>query len=220
MSFTSIPQSLRHSVRNTIAIVLAGCLCQACSTISIPEYTSQAPSAFAQKSEVMGVHVTADPFFNRAAAGKYFRINPYTSGVAIVHLHFHNTTPNQTFLIRKSNMRFVRATDDSGLLNTDVSRSSAVGEAVMLTGAAVLSLPLLFAGAKAISDKSAIEHNFTSQEFGDRTISPGQTAEGFVYYKLNGREHWGNGAHLEVKLLDTKTESPLSLSLQFNHPQP
>ena len=58
------------------------------------------------------------------------------------------------------------------------------GLAVTAVGSVLLSLPALFIGMKMVSDADNIEQNFAIKELKRQTVSPGQSAGGFVYFQL------------------------------------
>jgi hypothetical protein len=174
---------------SALPLVALFSLCAGCAMTKIPAYTSSAPSVEAIVRETAGLRVAVDPFFDRERTEQYFRVHAFKDGIAIIHLRVANTGSPDTVLVNKDDFKMLLGGSDEGTSATAVNRETAAGEAVALTGAALGSLPMLFAGAKLLSDATVVRHNFTSKEFRTQTLSPGETAEGFLYFQFDKKKH-------------------------------
>jgi hypothetical protein len=94
--------------------------------------------------------------------------------------------------------------------------ASAAGAAAVSTGAAaLLSAPVLqFAGKKRISDAEVIKHNLAVKELQTRTISPGKSIQGFVYFQVPKEAHPLRDWAILVKVVEINTSNVLSF--EFN----
>lgn len=93
------------------------------------------------------MRVTADNFSDRERAEAYFRTNPHDDRVVIVYLCAENQGSDATWLFTQDAMWL---TDDPGTtrLNAHDQRIEgdyAAGDAVGIAGAAMISLPMMFA---------------------------------------------------------------------------
>lgn len=174
------------------SFVMVGCLVllgAGCMMKQIPRYNPALPSSTSSSRESRGIRVTVDPFLDKARTEQFFRVHAIKEGIAILHLQVSNSGPAATVLVNKDDFKILFANSDASGSAVEVDRDTAAGEAVALTGAALISLPMLFAGGKLLSDASVVRHNFTSNEFHSQTLAPGETAEGFVYFQVDRKKH-------------------------------
>lgn len=163
------------------AILLAGC-----EATKIPAYTAPANAGSSVlTAQNGGLALSVDPFLDAGRCNTYFKVNAPKQGLVIVHLRVENRSSSSTFLVRKSDFRLSMAGDgERSAADASVDHSSSAGDALALTGAALGSLPLLFIGGQLAADAEAVRQNFVTKEFLDTSLSPGRTAEGFIYYQL------------------------------------
>jgi len=185
-------------LKHWVCLAIMSHLIIGCGTIKLPEY-----------------HASAGSFFDGARTREYFGIDAASSGIAILYLQVENQNPEITFLLLKENMRFFLGTtaDANQTQRQDVSWDShgdslmGAGYALVITGPLLASIPLILAGAKMFSDSTAIQHSFTSRELGNRTLSPGQKAQGFVYFQIEKGQPLKEGT-LTITLVDTANQKP------------
>lgn len=214
--------SLRDFGRATVCATMS-VLLPACTTVRLSEPQQAAPSAHAATTDQSGLVLTADPWLDRARTEEYFGIDAAAVGLVIVRLKATNQSSPDTFLLHKDNFRLALAGADLETSDS-VKHRSKTGDAANLTGALLLvtgpaillSLPLMFGGAKMASNASRVQHNFVERELGNQTLSPGQVAEGFIYFKLPDNQKPGSGFRFVVNLLNTRTQE----TLRFEFPLP
>ena len=190
-----------------------------CSTTKLPDYPSGstiAPAA-SSKSKLVekdGLRATLDPFADQARCQEYFGFNASASGIAILHLRIENRSTD-TWLLRKANCKLLLGGADNPLALANTKRSTAAGEAVAITGAALMGLattPLFLAiGSQQINKATTVQRNLTEKELRDRTLSPGQVVEGFLYYQMPQKNHPFTG-RLELSLPNTRDQQTNQLT--------
>ena len=193
------------------SLLLAGC-----DTVRITDYQPVSPSISERTVQDSGVKVALDPFVESERTRKYFDINAVANGIAILHVRVMNNTSDQTFLVEKKNFELVLAGASSGQ-NADsqaIQRSKAGGEAVGWAAATAGSLPLIVLASSMISSSMEIQRNFVGKEMPDQTLAPGQNMEGFIYYRPVPKDGgWSRGATIKIKLTETKSHVPVSLTI-------
>jgi hypothetical protein len=196
----------RHLIRSLGPAALC-LLAVGCGTMKIPQYPGGAGPR-AQTRAAQGLAITADPFVDRQRAESYFAVNPEGKGVAIVYVRAENHSPDATWLVNEENMFLVDGAGTAGPNAHDqgVRGDYAAANAVGMAGAVVLSLPMLFASGKLTSDAMVKEKNFVDKEWRNQTLSPGQSAEGFVYFNFGKKTNWIENAALRIDSLNTRNQ--------------
>jgi hypothetical protein len=206
------------------SLALAG-LCGCATPDHLPEYSSAATPAApggstVKTAESEGVTVSLEPFADKARCETYFALNAPAAGIAIFHLRVENHTADTTWLLRKAQCQLLVSGKDSSLGGANTARSTASGEAMALTGAALMGLvstPLLIGlGSHQVKQASTVQRNFTEKELRDKSLSPGQATEGFVYYQMPKKNAPFQGT-LQVSLVNTRNQQNNTLQIPIDY---
>lgn len=206
------------------SVALAGLV--GCGTPArLPEYSSaarmgSAPDSTIKTVESEAVIVSVETFADKARCETYFALNAPAAGIAIFHLRIENRNPDTTWLLRKAQCKLLVSGQDSPLGNADTSRSTASGEAMAITGAALMGLastPILIGlGSHQVKHATTVQRNFTEKELSDKTLSPGQATEGFVYYQMHKKNAPFRGT-LRVSLVNTGNQQNNILQIPIDY---
>jgi hypothetical protein len=206
------------------SLVLAG-LCGCATPDHLPEYSSAATAAAPGGSTVKtveseGVTVSLEPFADKARCETYFALNAPATGIAIFHLRVENHTADTTWLLRKAQSRLLVSGKDSALSDASTARSTTSGEAMAMTGAALAGLattPILIGlGSHQVKQASTVQRNFTEKELRDKSLSPGQATEGFLYYQMPKKNAPFQGT-LQVSLVNTRNQQNNTLQIPIDY---
>lgn len=202
-------------VHHLFLLVLCGPTLASCSTARMPEYT--APDSDMTSVSVVvsdGLQVTVDPFFDRERQKEFFAVDADAAGIAIIHLLFFNVSEASTFVLRKETFQLIRprALGDKAVGRQDVERYWAGDSSAAQIGVLFVSP---FSAAHLASEQSATQHNFTSKEFKDQTLSPGETAKGFVYFPLGEYDKWIDDASLLLTAKGTASRNSVELVVRL-----
>lgn len=197
-----------------LALGIVVALTSGCGTLTIPKY-SGGPSAQAPSRESEGLRITADTFSDRQRAETYFHTDPQGDRTIIVDLRAENRSTNATWLLTEESMYLV---DAAGIVrgnahDQQLEQSKAASEAVGYAGAVAISLPMMFASNKLNSDAMVKEKNFVDQEWRNQTLSPGQSASGFIYFRLGKATNTLAGASLRFDCLNTRNQQTNSITI-------
>ena len=191
----------------------------------LPEYSSAAragtPVGCAVKTdEGEAVVVSLEPFADKARCETYFALNAPAAGIAIFHLRVENRSPDTTWLLRKAQCKLLVSGKDSPLSGASTAQSFASGEAMAITGAALVGLgttPILIGlGSHQVKQASTVQRNFTEKELRDKSLSPGQATEGFVYYQMPKKNAPFQGT-LQVSLVSTRNQQNNTLQIPIDY---
>jgi hypothetical protein len=160
-----------------LALILG---CAGCATNIPPYYGGSA--AHARGKQAQGLLLKADPFSDKERAETYFKVDPADKGIAIIHLRAENQSADATWLLTEQQMALVDNSVQSSIAGNQGFRSDRTAADTMAVGSALLISPLLsFASLQLGYTQSFIEKNFVDKEWRNQTLSPGQSAEGFIY---------------------------------------
>ena len=194
----------------TVALGLAS----GCAMKKVENYRAAAPPASAGTREQNGLRFTVSPILDKKETKKYFGLDALRAGILILRLHVENRSPTSTVLLRKQNMTLVadRGSGQEEQSAQQIERRSRTGEALGTAGVAVMSIPVLITSIKLISDASVIQHSFMSKEFRDQTLSPGRSADGFLYFKVDPQRSFTRDT-LVVKVPETAGQQDRELRI-------
>lgn len=217
-SATTTVVRIKHALRVSAISVCLAFLC-ACSSTKLPDYAGS-PSPQALTIESNGVAVTLDSFADKARCETYFDLNAPAAGIAIFHVSLANRSPDTAWLLHKDRCKLLLSGADSSQAGANTSRSTAPGEAVAITGALLAGLgttPLLLAIANGqIKHATTVQRNFTEKELRDKTLSPGQSVEGFLYFKMPAKNAPFSGT-LEFSLISTPDQHTNTLQIPVKY---
>jgi len=155
---------------------------------------------------------------------QYFGLDALGAGILILHLEAENRSPTATFLLWKENMALVPGGEANqqaqGLLTPE--RESPTGKALGSAGAVLVpfspitALPTLLVGAKLLSDASVIRQSFLTKEFRSQSLSPGRSASGFLYFKVDLQRPFRVDT-LVLKVTDTLGEQETEFRIPVNY---
>jgi hypothetical protein len=199
-------------------------LCSCSTPDHLPEYTggtqTGAPGIGSNTAEGDGVIVSLEPFADKARCETYFALNAPAAGIAILHLRVENRSTDSTWILRKSQCKLLLAGSGSSLNDASTARSTASGEALAITGAALMGLgstPLLIGlGSHQVKQASTVQRNFTEKELRDMSLSPGQMTEGFVYYAMPKKNTSFQGT-VQLSLVKTQNQQTNTVQIPLSY---
>jgi hypothetical protein len=218
MKYTDRTRAFALAIPLVLLLTVTGC-----KTISIPPY-ADAPASHAQTRDSQGLVLTSDPFTEKDRAETYFKIDPAAKGIAIIHLRAENHSPDATWLLTEENMLLTYAAGGGSTngpvqgATSDYTSSVAAGgvAAFFALGPNPLVLPAVAVSKKLRSDAAVIEKNFIDKGWRNQTLSPGQSAEGFIYFSL-GKTNSIQGTSLRLDCLNTRNQQTNSIFLPVGY---
>ena len=182
----------------------------ACTAAKIPELQVESPATYPLHTEFNGLKLAVDPYLDPARVEGFFSVDLLAEGIVPILLVIENSSEAQGYRILRDNVALLQA---EGTLATqsEVTGSQQLnqqlGQAETLGGAwagAATPLPLGYAynlgpgaafaaiGAYAVftefsatRKKDVLEYSILETQLMDKTLYPGQTLSGFVYFRLD-----------------------------------
>jgi hypothetical protein len=163
-----------------------------CSTMQIPDYPKTSVTEIGNATTKKDLCIAVRAITDKNDLEHYFGTDLSELRVVPVYVVAENKNMSISFLLSKDRMalkhREAKGSTNRGEYTvTGDSTGGAVATgagAAALVLAPVLALPLLFAGGKAISDATIVKQNMASKSLQTRTVSPGRSIDGFVYFTL------------------------------------
>lgn len=178
-----------NKFKTTAGTMLLGLLLlgSGCSTMKVTEFKTESAASYALHQEREGLLVAVKPLLDAKAVREVFKVNLLEKGLVPVLVVAENRSSAGSFQLLKEGIAVLNETGESaGTVERKGVASGKVGTGFATVGAAVGSAPLLIAGLKMASNASVIQHNLAAKEFYSRTLGPGQTARGYVYFQFAG----------------------------------
>lgn len=216
---------IQHATNIAIFVAAAFTICGSGTPDHLPEYSAAAREGSlgggtGKTAESETVLLSLEPFADKARCETYFALDAPAAGIAILHVRLENRSPSVTWLLRKSQCRLLLSGSDASLSSASTPQSTGSGEALAITGAALMGLgstPLLMGlGSHQIKHATTVQRNFTEKELPDKTLSPGQVAEGFVYYQMPAKNASFHGT-FQVSLVNTRSQENNSLHIPVDY---
>lgn len=159
--------------------------------------------------------ITADPMVDEARAKQYFRTELVGRGIGAVYLKAENRSQDAAYVLR---LQSIRLTDGTGVPGPDaygksIKANFAAANAAGMAGAALISFPMILASGKLTMDAMAREKNFVDKEWLNQSLSPGQSAAGFVYFQFPPKEPWPAGRSLVLECLNVRDQQVMTVKL-------
>ena len=193
-----------------------GLLAAGCASQRYPEYTPAPITSTTRPETARDVEISLQPLSDPAESRKYFGLAPGDQGIGIVLARLNNNSTNATYLVEKNMFKILLsgASAEQGAHTNKIDTGTAGGEATAMIGAAVGGMALLFAGGSMISHDTEVRRNLVSKELPDRTLAPGQSMSGFIFFQpVPKKSDWAAGAVVNVKLSATGGGDALSRSI-------
>ena len=198
--------SNRNTPRNSISplfrfmcIFIAVLSLHACTTMKIPDYPKSSVNSLPNSITIDGLTIAVQPVTNKEDLEKYFGTDLYSLKIVPIYIVAENANATSSFLLSKEKVSLQNKKVTSSL--TEGARTkgkSATGEgmeiASLVFAGGLAGLALERVGMKMVSDAEVVKCNLGAKEMQTRTVSPGKSVDGFVYFKLpdegGGLENW------------------------------
>ncbi len=184
----------RKPWRATLSLLLMICISSyGCGTMQIPDYPKTTASSFRNATTKQDLCIAVRAMTDKKELEQYFGTDLSALKILPVYVVAENRNLSTSFLVSKDNISLVhketmnsmrRGSDSvTGEPSTGYKAAAVVGAVGFLAMSPPL-VPFMLVGAKAGSDATVIKQNLTSKAFETRTVSPGKSVDGFVYFTL------------------------------------
>lgn len=171
--------------------LLVAALLTGCGGKNFKPYVHSAGSVTMVAAQHDGVTFIVDPLLDPVASKKNFGMNCLEKGILPVYLSVTNSNPDASFRIVTRDIWFAFGDGDVQQARgwQYQTNYSSAGTSVGIAGGATLAaastgggLLLLGIGMKMTDDEESIRENFFIKQFQNVTLTPGKSANGFVYF--------------------------------------
>jgi hypothetical protein len=196
-------------------------LINGCATGSETDYRLGATSSHSRTVQKDGLEITIDPIIDRERSRHYFGIDAANEGIAIFFVRAANRSQDRTFIVEKKDFRLhlPPALQGRALGTGDVKRDTSGAETTAwIVGGIAGGAGLGMAFAAITSNQSMeIQRNFVAKEMPDQTLAPGESMEGFIYYRSVPKDgSWTRGSAIKINLPETTSHNENQIIVDFD----
>lgn len=183
-----------------------------CASIKPPDVRVQPASQYQLFQEKEGLKISIDPFLDEDKVKKFFGVDLLAEGILPVLVIAENYNTKNSYFLQKDNFLLELAIDESAALSSqgvelsELKRqqeeiesagerwreiAQAHGRPPLTPGSLEVNAVLAITGAIILYDKIATDrkmevfkHNFIEKELMDKTLYPGRSHHGFIYFEL------------------------------------
>lgn len=211
--------SRRYYFNFTILVSLLSILCIAsCAkeTLKFPDYHPKKQFKPGYIQEKDGLSVSIIPMLDKEEMETYFKTDLLANNLLAVFVLVENQTASIPYIVTKED--FVLKTKEN-IKKYDSSKThigdDTKAQQLSTLGAFVLAPVIIPIAAGMISDAGTKRHNFLSKEMkASTTLFPGQSTNGFVYFKLPNKMPKGMFLQLESNIKEL--ESGAIITFNYN----
>lgn len=186
-----------------------------CTTLELGPYSVQPPARYDIGQTQDGITIVAQPILDGGEVEKYFGTDFTSAGIVPVFLTVENRNTSSSVMVFKEKIQLHAGLSSDAEVPDKVAPEGKL-RVLTIAGTVLLSYPLIWAALKAGSDKTVINHNFQAREFHTRTLSPGQTANGFVYFKLPEAIKLPDRWAVDITTLEAKSKQATRFRFEFD----
>jgi hypothetical protein len=179
------PQSSQWILCTLTALLIAG----GCSTQQLSDYRTRPVDEYRYSQVENGIAVIIDPLTDTADAEKYFGTDLASKGILAVMIIVKNGGATSV-LVATEKIALGQGQAGYSPKGSDSAGDTATGMAAGL-GASVLLPPLIVPlvvflpiASNMIANSNEMKHNFQTKELRTKTLSPGESTSGFMYFRI------------------------------------
>jgi len=198
-----------------------------CGTLQLPDYPTRSTAAHQYHAVGDELALSVHPLVTSREVKKYFGTNLLGKGILPVHFVVENRGATSSFVVADENfsLRDSEADVREGTADGEdprVGRSAASsGATVAVMSTALVILPVAYLVAvfpvmDAMSDNAEVKRNFVAKQFRIKTISPGESARGFLYFRLPKKRDSPDEWIVRAEIADTGDETRERLDVEFS----
>jgi len=202
---------------SALSLPIAVSLAMGCASMKVPTFEVKEVDAYAIRTEQDGLILAVQPTFEPSEIDRTFRTNLLDKGVLPILLVAENHNPSRAFILQPDAIEIASADTRARASEPRPTVSSSTQGEVMMGAGVLISLPLLIAGIKMVSDSEVIQHNLADKAFYSTTLANGQRARGFLYFRVPKDASPGSRYEVVVDARDAMTGEVVRLNVPFEY---
>jgi len=156
-----------------------------CASVKVQAPSTDRYANYRLTRESAGLAVAVHPLSDGRLIKETFGTDLLAGNVLPIFVSITNRNATESFLLAREQLALGVAEATSSAATADKKpKTTGAGEAVALTGAAIGAPVMMLAGLKVLTDSMIINHQYAIQQLQTKMLSPGQDANGFVYFQI------------------------------------
>jgi len=210
-----------------LGIFLFACilgLCSGCTTMNMPPFPKRTAESCEFHLKKDGVTIGIHPITDKSEIMERFEFDLPSKGLLQILFVVYNQNDTSSFIIDREKILVANAAGGPGRPSQRKEVTAEQfdnGHTCNMVGGILTSLlflpalPLACYGGKLMCDTIVIEYNLGDKEFYSRTLDPGQSAQGYIYFQYPPGGMPAGDYHVKADLKDSATGQVTPFNLPF-----
>lgn len=178
-----------------------------CVTIESPDLTIQPVAQYSLHQVKGDLFVAVEPFRDKEKVSKHFGTDLLSDGILPVLVVIENHNRTSSFVSLKEKFSFTILDQSISRRETESLLAPFPETAATILGTGLVTNPIALHFS---TNASKIKHNLTTKELRTKTIPPGSSQHGFVYFKLRDKDDITTNSVVSVKALNLQTDEVIT----------
>ncbi|KPK98204.1 MAG: hypothetical protein AMJ95_05715 [Omnitrophica WOR_2 bacterium SM23_72] len=185
-----------------------------CATIQLPELTVKPASQYRLSQNKEGLVISVDPFLEKKRVEELFGTDLLSKGILPVLVVVENNSNSSTFYLQKEQSSLEMAEGESETGIASAGRSLTYQRPDKATTTLFYVSPLIVAGIwqSFENEREAITKNMIKNELRERTLNPGESQHGLIYFRLTDKTRVEDIAAVNLKVLNIQSKENILFS--------
>jgi hypothetical protein len=207
----------------------------ACAPVEMKKLPAQSPGSYKFVSQQNGFKISVDPYKEEGRLKEYFGCDLLSRGVFPIAVAIENLNASGGYILINDKMFLVmKSSDPKGGYNAESQdgakpvelrggpTSGSVDAGGALATASTIFFPLLipaailtYSGLNQMENETAIRKNLEQNRIVPKTLYPGDSQHGFLYFKINDKKDIEHIQGVNINLKSLPTDQVLTLNIQM-----
>ncbi len=205
---------LQTPLLGVIILSFLGAQIAGCTPMQLARYEAGNLSNYNHSKINSGLHVVVQPITDKDEQDKYFGRELTEKGVLAVYIHAENKNPTNSFVLSSDKIALVNLTSKESMekakkedaADPAVGRTLAMVSVIAIWFSGLILVPLAAVGAcignQMMVNAAMVQYGVASSDLFTRTVSPGKSVEGFVFFKIPDKKINPNEFLLSVQAME------------------
>lgn len=182
---------------------------------NFPDYPLRAANSYQHAVDQSDVVVAAEVVSDTESQKKYFHVDFTKKNYLPIFVVLNNQSSTSSLIVKPEEIGVSSGQDQTSSNGDVASGRSKAGERIELASAIAISLPGLVVANYMMEKALDVRQNILKKELRGVTLSPGQSAHGFVYIPLQELTHDVGRLTMRVRVHRPGEDKPIDIEISL-----